>query len=119
MNKKQATILRANILGGMNAYVLDVIGDELGTEIWFQCGVPDGADEEMLMEIAEDEKEFGIGDGWKSIYSDVRNAKKNTHIATAGALEETYNLGGKYLNNVVSDVDVVFPSCSDACLTIS
>ena len=58
MSKKQATTLRANILGGMNAYVLDVIGDELGTEIWFQCGVPDGVDEEMLMEIAEDEKEF-------------------------------------------------------------
>ena len=58
MDKKQTTILRANILGGMNTYVLGVIGDELGTEIWFQCGVPDGADEETLMEIAEDEKEF-------------------------------------------------------------
>ena len=58
MPKSQATLLKANILGGMNAYVLDVIGDELGTEIWFQRGVPDGADEEMLMEIAEDEKEF-------------------------------------------------------------
>ena len=58
MDKKQTTILRANILGGMNSYVLDVVGDELGTEIWFQCGVPDGADEETLMEIAEDEKEF-------------------------------------------------------------
>lgn len=58
MNKKQATILRANILGGMNSYVLDEIGDEFTTEIWLQCGVPDGADEEELMEIAESVKEF-------------------------------------------------------------
>lgn len=58
MTKREIQILRANILGGMNSYVLDAIGDELASEIWFQCGIPDSADEDDLMEIAEDEKEF-------------------------------------------------------------
>ena len=58
MSKFQATLLKANILGGMNSFVLDVIGDEITDEYWFRYGLPDGCDEEMLMEIAEDNDLF-------------------------------------------------------------
>lgn len=51
-------LLRANLLGGMDAYILDVIGDEFITERWQMCGIPDDCDEDDLMEIAEDEDEF-------------------------------------------------------------
>ncbi len=52
------TVLRANILGGMNEYILKCIGDENIHMTWLTGGVPDGADEDELMEIAEDKAEF-------------------------------------------------------------
>lgn len=51
-------VLRANILGGMNTYILDVVGDEDVTQSWLMCGVPDGCDEDELMEIAGDVQQF-------------------------------------------------------------
>ena len=48
--------LRMNILGGMNAYILDNVDDEeLIYDDWFAVGVPDGATEDTLRTIAEDE----------------------------------------------------------------
>lgn len=51
-------VLRANILGGMNSYILECIGDENIHMTWLTGGIPDGADEDELMEIAEDKAEF-------------------------------------------------------------
>jgi len=51
------TLLKANLLGGMNAYIIE-LGDEDILEPWLMCGVPDGCTEEELMEIAEDDEEF-------------------------------------------------------------
>lgn len=50
--------LRANILGGMNSYIIDVVGDEDKMDVWFGDGIPDGCDEDDLMDIAESEKDF-------------------------------------------------------------
>lgn len=50
--------LRANILSGMNEYILECIGDEDIHITWLVGGVPDGADEDEIMEIAEDKAEF-------------------------------------------------------------
>jgi|GEM_PF-5494343 len=58
MTKNEIQVLRANLLGGMDAYVQERLDDENYLEAWLELGVPDGADEEELMEIAEDEKEF-------------------------------------------------------------
>ena len=49
--------LKANILGGMNQYILD-LGDEDKYEIWFERGVPDGADEDDLIDLASDDSIF-------------------------------------------------------------
>ena len=46
--------LRMNIMGGMNAYVLD-LGDEDLIDYWFTYGLPDEVTEEMLAEYAEDD----------------------------------------------------------------
>ena len=47
--------LRMNILGGMNAYILDNIDDEeIVINDWFSLGVPDEATEDDLRTIAED-----------------------------------------------------------------
>jgi len=51
-------VLRANILGGMNSYILECIDDENIHMTWLTGGIPDGADEDELMEIAEDKAEF-------------------------------------------------------------
>lgn len=51
-------VLRANILGGMNEYILECIGDENIHMTWLTGGIPNGADEDELMEIAEDKTEF-------------------------------------------------------------
>ena len=49
--------LRMNILGGMNAYILDNVDDEeIIVDDWFAVGVPDGATEDDLRTIAEDEE---------------------------------------------------------------
>lgn len=47
--------LRMNIMGGMNAYVLE-LGDEDILDFWFTYGLPDEVTEEMLAEYAEDEE---------------------------------------------------------------
>lgn len=56
MTRNEMIVLKMNILGGMNDYVLDVIGDEELTNMWLMCGVPDGATEDDLRELAEDEE---------------------------------------------------------------
>jgi hypothetical protein len=49
------TLIRMNLLGGMNDYIINVIGDETLTESWLIDGVPDEATEDDLKEIAEDD----------------------------------------------------------------
>ena len=58
MTKNELYVLRANLLGGMDAYVREVIDDEDWFMGWLELGVPDGANEAELMEIAEDEDDF-------------------------------------------------------------
>lgn len=58
MTKNELYVLRANLLGGMDAYVREVIDDENYFMGWLELGVPDGANEAELMEIAEDEADF-------------------------------------------------------------
>lgn len=49
--------LRMNILDGMNAYILNNVDDEeLIYDDWFALGVPDGATEDDLRTITEDEE---------------------------------------------------------------
>ena len=49
--------LRMNILGGMNSYLLDNIDDdEYLISDWWAVGVPDGATEDDLCTMAEDEE---------------------------------------------------------------
>ena len=53
----ELTILRMNILGGMNEYVLNHVEDEdLIVNDWFANGVPDGGDEDDLRSMAEDDE---------------------------------------------------------------
>ena len=58
MSKAELITLRANILGGMDSYVREVVDKEDVLDYWLMEGVPDEASEEMLMEIAEDRDEF-------------------------------------------------------------
>ena len=58
MTKNEVQVLRANILGGMDAYIRAVVDDEDYLMEWLEMGVPDDADEDTLMEIAGDEEEF-------------------------------------------------------------
>jgi len=58
MTKNEIQVLRANLLGGMDAYVREHLDDENYLMAWLELGIPDGADEEELMEIAEDEADF-------------------------------------------------------------
>lgn len=53
MEKK---ILRMNLLGGMNYYIIEHIQDEEDFETWITYGVPDQATEEDLETIAEDDE---------------------------------------------------------------
>jgi hypothetical protein len=70
MTKNEIQVLRANLLGGMDAYVREHLDDENYLMAWLELGVPDGADEEELMEIAGDEKEFNrITDIFSNIIS--------------------------------------------------
>lgn len=57
-DSKETKMLRANLLGGMDSYIKNVVGDEEIWGAWIELGVPDECDEETLMEIAEDESEF-------------------------------------------------------------
>jgi len=58
MTKNEIQVLRANLLGGMDAYVREHLDDEDYFMEWLEMGVPDGVDEDTLMEIARDEEEF-------------------------------------------------------------
>ena len=58
VNNMDNTLLRANILGGMNAYIREVVGDDNVAYRWLTFCLPDCCDEETLMEIAENDKEF-------------------------------------------------------------
>lgn len=58
MTKNEIQVLRANLLGGMDTYIRQAVGDEDFFMEWLAYGVPDDADEDTLMEIAEDEFEF-------------------------------------------------------------
>ena len=58
MSKNEIQVLRANLLGGMDAYVREVVDDEDYFMEWLEMGVPDDADEDTLMEIAGDEEDF-------------------------------------------------------------
>ena len=58
MTREELIQLRMNMLGGMNSYVLEQIGDEDVTMYWWQVGVPDGADEDDLRSIAENDEQW-------------------------------------------------------------
>lgn len=51
----EKTMLLANTLGGINAYIRDFIDDENAYSSWIE-DFPDECDEDELMEIAENEK---------------------------------------------------------------
>ena len=71
MTKNEIQVLRANLLGGMDAYVREVVDDEDYFIEWLEMGVPDDADEDTLMEIAGDEEEFNrIAKGFGNIIND-------------------------------------------------
>jgi hypothetical protein len=73
MDNTYNTVLKANILGGMDTYIRDVIGDEDIFMRWSVVGVPDGCDEEELMEIAEDDDEFlRICNVWDNLIREER-----------------------------------------------
>lgn len=57
MNKNEMKVLKMNILGGMNEYIRN-LNDEEVIEVWLMCGIPDGATEEDLEEIADDFDEW-------------------------------------------------------------
>ena len=56
MMKTDFLMLRANLLGGMNDYILNVIGDDNITEAWQTRAIPDECSEDELMEIADDDE---------------------------------------------------------------
>ena len=57
MTRDEMILLRCNILGGMNAYILDNVDDEeIIYDDWFAVGVPDEATEDDLRTIASDEE---------------------------------------------------------------
>lgn len=58
MAKAEMITLRMNLLGGMHDYILNVVGDEDYIEVWLAEGVPDGATEDDLRELAEDEDDW-------------------------------------------------------------
>lgn len=53
MTDNEVKVLKANILGGMDTYIREVIGDDEITDIWNSYGVADEATEEELIEEAE------------------------------------------------------------------
>ena len=58
MTKDELTLLRANILGGLNEYIKETIISDEQWIFWVTYGLPDDCDEETLMEIAEDGEDF-------------------------------------------------------------
>lgn len=55
MNNYEMSILKQNILGGMDSYIRE-LGDEDIWEVWIANGVPDEATEDDLRFIAEDDE---------------------------------------------------------------
>lgn len=55
--RNEMTILRANILGGMDSYIRELGDEEIWAE-WIAYGVPDECSEDYLMEMAKDEPVF-------------------------------------------------------------
>lgn len=55
MTENEVKVLKMNILGGMNEYILN-LGDEDIWETWIALGVPDAATEDDLEFIATDEE---------------------------------------------------------------
>lgn len=55
MTKEEITILRMNLLGGMEEYLRENVDEELYYDDWKAEGVPDNPTEEDLKDIAEDE----------------------------------------------------------------
>ena len=53
MSKNEELILKMNMLGGMDTYMREVIGDEDLIDEWNMYGVPDEADEDDLRACAE------------------------------------------------------------------
>ena len=53
MTDNEIRVLKANILGGMDTYIREVVGDDDVTEWWNIWGVPDEATETDLMNCAE------------------------------------------------------------------
>ena len=51
----ELTLLKMNLLGVMDSYVRE-LGDENIWEVWIAIGVPDGATEDDLQFIAEDDE---------------------------------------------------------------
>lgn len=51
----EKTILRMNILGGMNQDIINLGDEEIWLE-WIALGVPDEATEEDLQSVAEDDE---------------------------------------------------------------
>lgn len=51
----ELTLLKMNLLGGMDSYIRE-LGDEDIWEVWIAHGVPDGATEDDLRFIAEDDE---------------------------------------------------------------
>lgn len=61
-------ILKMNILGGMDSYIREVIGNDDITDRWLEYGLPDECDEDTLREIAEDEDSFiNICNYWNNL----------------------------------------------------
>ena len=58
MTKGELTLLRANILGGINEYIKETMESDEQWIFWVTYGLPDECDEETLMEIAEDGEDF-------------------------------------------------------------
>jgi hypothetical protein len=54
--REELVAARAEMLDGMNNYILERIGDEEIFNIWFMGGVPDGATMDDLLEIAKDDE---------------------------------------------------------------
>jgi len=58
MSKNEELVLKMNILGGMNTYIREVVGDEDLIDEWNMYGVPDEASEDDLEFIATREEEW-------------------------------------------------------------
>lgn len=50
--------LRKILLDTMDTYIKDIIGDEDAIDTWFELGLPDEYDEDMITGIAEDTEDF-------------------------------------------------------------